>query len=341
MPGKQNFIKRVENKIHEQLSSRNVAYLLGAGSSYLGGKGYPLAGHLWQDIKDSIKEPQRSEIQAKLDGGADGLEQALDLLDHGGVDDTLHRHLVKDAIAEHFVKLNAPLDQHVFFLRKLTARQEPHISIFNLNYDPLIERAAEETRIRVIDGFVGIENAYFDPDCLSQSIGRVLRTGRHYKFQPSRGIIKLFKLHGSLGWFESKEKGIRRFAFSTESPLTMERLMIPPQHRKATDTMTRPYATMWSEFRSMLGHGPELINRLVCIGYGMRDEHVNAVIENGLGRRDFTLLIFAQLLLPDVFTRWAKHSNVVVVTSDMCSLYGELGEGHPELWDFQQVCEEA
>lgn len=77
--------------------------------------------------------------------------------------------------------------------------------------------------------------------------------------------------------------------------------MVPPQHWKATDTTVRPYAALWSDFRGQLCQGPNLINRLVTIGYGFRDEHVNAVIENALAQTNFTLLIFAHSLTSEVF----------------------------------------
>ena len=44
----------------------------------------------------------REDIQAKLDDGAAGIEEALDLLDDGGAIDTPYRHLVTAAVAETF-----------------------------------------------------------------------------------------------------------------------------------------------------------------------------------------------------------------------------------------------
>ena len=88
-------------------------------------------------------------------------------------------------------------------------------------------------------------------------------------------------------------------------------------------------------------HGPSVLNRLVSIGYGMGDEHVNAVIENALARGDFTLLVFTRKLPTDVFERWSKKSNVIVVTEDACSLYGEVGPGHPVLWGFEKLSSEV
>jgi hypothetical protein len=111
-----DFTVRLQLKVSEQLQSQRVGYLLGAGSSYLDGRGYPLAGELWNAIKDRIKDTkQRADIQAKLDSGATGLEQALDGLDDGSSGLGTHRVSVVDAIAELFESLNPPLDVHVEF----------------------------------------------------------------------------------------------------------------------------------------------------------------------------------------------------------------------------------
>jgi len=88
-----NFTTELETKVAQQLGAQRVGYLLGAGSSYLNGAGYPLAFQLWDLIKDDIADTEkRADIQAKLDGGANGIEQALDLLDDGGANDTPYRH---------------------------------------------------------------------------------------------------------------------------------------------------------------------------------------------------------------------------------------------------------
>ncbi len=99
-----DFIHALETKVREQLSAQRVGYLLGAGSSYLDGTGYPLALEFWDRIKDCITDTgRRNEIQAKLDEGANGIEHALDLLDDGGPVEGPHRHLVAAAAADALV----------------------------------------------------------------------------------------------------------------------------------------------------------------------------------------------------------------------------------------------
>jgi hypothetical protein len=334
------FINKLESKITQQLASQRVGYLLGAGTSFLSGDGFPLESSLWESIKEDVSEPERCDIEKKIDEGARGLEHALDLLDDGGVHETPHRFVVTDAIASLFCTITPPLDYHRVFLSRIGTRSEQNIPVFCLNYDPLLERAADAARVSLTDGFRGFEAAYFDPSVFQQSVGIIHRGRRYPQFRPIHGNICLFKLHGSLGWYIS-DGVVRRSSFSEAIPDESKRLMIPPQRRKATDTMSQPYAALWSEFRGRLRHGPLLINRLVCIGYGMGDEHVNAVLDNALARQDFTLIVFARSLSKDALQRWGGKRNVIVVTNEKCFVYGEVGPGHPDMWSFERLINEV
>jgi hypothetical protein len=337
-----DFAAKLETKVKAQLRSQRVGYLLGAGSSYLRGTGYPLAFELWGLIANRIPDAKmRADIQGKLDSGANGIEHALDLLDDGGAQDTPYRHLVTVAVADLMMPLDPPLDRHVEFIRCIARRAAPSVKVFNLNYDPLIERAAAHARVRLIDGYLGAEQSYFDPSVFEERIGRIRGTGKGKQFDETVKPIHLLKLHGSLGWYECPTNGIRRCQFATPPPAGTRRLMIPPQRRKASDTMRPPYSALWHEFRGCLGQGAAPINRLACIGYGFGDEHINAVIDGALGRSDFTLLIFSKTLSDTAWGRWSPKPNVVVVTESRCSIQGSPGPGHRELWDFEHLAKEA
>lgn len=337
-----DFTTELEAKVAQQLKSQRVGYLLGAGSSYLDGNGYPLAFQHWDLIKGSITDVgKRDAIQAKLDGGANGIEHALDLLDDGGANDTPYRHLVTAALAELFMPKTPSLDIHGEFIRRIAKHADPSVKVFSLNYDPLIERAAAHVRVRVIDGYLGAEHSYFDPAVFEERIGRIRGTHRGKQFDETVKPIHLLKLHGSLGWYECPTAGIRRSGFSAGPPSTAKRLMVPPQRRKAADTMNPPYSSLWSTFRGCLGHNAAPINRLVCIGYGFADEHVNAVIEAALARTDFTVLIFTKALSAPAWTRWSPKTNVIVVTETQCSLKGTAGPGHTDLWSFERLAKEV
>ena len=83
------------------------------------------------------------------------------------------------------------------------------------------------------------------------------------------------------------------------------------------------------------------INRLVCIGYGFADEHVNAVIEAALARPDFTVLIFTKSLSATAWARWSIKPNVIIVTETKSSLKDQTGAGHPDLWSFERLSKEV
>ena len=335
------FLSAIEAKVVEQLQSQRVGYLLGAGSSNLDNTGYPLACELWDLIKDDIADTQkRDDIQAKLNNGAAGIEQALDLLDNGGANDTPYRHLVTEAIAALFLPIKPALDLHVKFVERLSHRADPSVKVFSLNYDPLVERAAEIAKVRVSDGFIGMEHAYFDPAVFEERIGQIRGTHKGRQFDETVKPIHLLKLHGSLGWYECPQKGMRRCAYESSVADDTKRLMVPPQRRKANDTMLQPYAALWSVFRGCLAHDAAPINRLACFGYGFGDEHVNTVIEAALARMDFTLLIFTKEMSDPAWKRWSVKRNTVVVTETRCSLKGEVGPGHDDLWRFQRLCED-
>lgn len=341
MPSDAEFKTDLETKVAQQLRSQRVGYLLGAGSSYLNGTGYPLAFQLWDRIKNRITdETKRADIQAKLDGGANGIEHALDLLDDNGPADTLHRHLVTTALAEEFMPMNPPLDLHCEFVKRIAQRSDPCTKVFSLNYDPLIERAAAKIKIRVADGFHGAGMSFFDPAVFDERIGRIRSTHRSKQFEETAKPLHLLKLHGSMGWYECQTDGVRRCGFDAGPPASTKRLMVPPQRRKAADTTLPPYSALWSIFRGCLCHNAAPINRLACLGYGFADEHVNAIIENALARNDFTLLIFTKGLSDAAWSRWSVKTNVYVITETRCSIKGQIGAGHTDLWSFERLAKE-
>ncbi len=332
-----SFSDRLAAKVEQQLGSQYVGFLLGAGASYLAGKGYPLAAELWSRIAAEVPLPERADIQAKLDSGAQGIEEALDLLDDNAATEKPHRHLVTEAIAKHFLSIVPPLEFHQRFVSQLALRQELSVPIYCLNYDGLVEQAADAERVRVIDGFLGLERPFFQPQAFQERIALAHRGPRKPQADWKKGTLHLYKLHGSLGWFHLEANDVRKLGLGAITPHMAKRLMVPPQHRKAIDTTAPPYAALWSNFCGQLCHGPNLLNRLVTIGYGLRDEHINAIIENALARGNFTLLAFAQSLTPEVFARWSSKKNVLVVTNSRCALYGEIGSGHPDLWSFEEL----
>ena len=147
---------RLRAKVIEQIKGRRAGYLLGAGASYLDGRGFPLAAGLWTAIKECMPLDDQHAIEERMNPAGLSREATLDLLALGyGGDDTLRRRVI-DAIGIVFAPLNPPLEEYSAFIRGLGVRREQRIPVFTLNYDCLTERAADATGSRLIDGFGGV-----------------------------------------------------------------------------------------------------------------------------------------------------------------------------------------
>lgn len=337
---RKHFLENLETKLREQLKSQNVGFLLGAGTSHLDGFGYPLANELWDKISAEIEEPYKTQINTQIAKNP-GIEQALDELDKDDEASVLRRKQVSEAISKHFMKISPNLDIHRNFIELLTRiTTSLPIKVFSLNYDPLIEWAAQEEKVRLFDGFYGNDKAYFEAGSF-QHVLRLLRKGnRGLETSKIQGnSISLVKLHGSIGWYQEENDGIiRRIAPEQNRPGNSKLLMIPPQRRKASEVSIEPYSNLWLEFRHALhGGGLQLLNRLFIIGYGMGDSHVNEEIKNALQRENFSVFIITKTLSDKAFNCWSEYKRVHIITESRCSMAGVIGDGHPEFSNFKTL----
>lgn len=75
------YAEQLERRIRQHVRGNRVGFLLGAGSSFLNGAGYPLAGALWHEISSILPPGDSATLGGILAGRQLGLEQALDVLD--------------------------------------------------------------------------------------------------------------------------------------------------------------------------------------------------------------------------------------------------------------------
>jgi len=336
-----DFKDRLKKKLVEQIRGRNSGFLLGAGASFLNGNGYPLAAGLWPAIRDRMQDSDKRAIDDQIPRSCSTLEEALDAIDLGGKEELPLRHRITGAIAKAFVDHKPPLEFHRTFVSRLSSRQEKRVPVFTLNYDVLMEHAADLEKCMLFDGFCGNVESYFHPTCFNDIRGRYESRRGKIISMPYRGIINLYKLHGSLGWYVDPSANLKRIRPEMSCPSGWRNLMIPPQNRKASDTGATPYASLWSDFRAHLANdSPRLLNRLVCVGYGFCDGHVNAVINTGIARTHFTLIVLAKTLSDNAFNNLRVRQNVIVVTESRSSLYGEEGIGSPDSCMFEWLSKE-
>ena len=181
---------------------------------------------------------------------------------------------------------------HKLFMRKLLSRPTDlkRVNIFTLNYDELIEKAADAEGITLFDGFVGVNTRCFRPDSYEQDM--------HFSFdlEDSRShrhdrVLRLYKLHGSISWRAVEPSLDNPYGVeSTRVEITNDTnsLLLYPATGKLSESLGMPYAELFRRFSSAVVR-PQSV--LIVIGYGFADEHVNMIIRQALAVPSFNLVV--------------------------------------------------
>jgi hypothetical protein len=140
-------------------------------------------------------------------------------------------------------------------------RDKP-VEIFTTNYDLSLEQALEERLVPYFDGFVGSDSAFLDLDSMVEDD------------LPPRWA-RLWKIHGSINWWMTAKQKIRR----SRDKVAGEQLLIYPSHLKYDQSRQMPYYAMLDRLRVFLRSDQCVL--LTC-GYSFGDEHINAIIAQGL-----------------------------------------------------------
>ncbi len=140
-----------------------------------------------------------------------------------------------------------------------TSRNFP-IEIFTPNYDLLFEEALEQSRIPYFDGFCGSREPFFDAASVFSS-------------ELSNRWVRLWKIHGSLGWDENSEGHVMRTGKASATKL------IFPSHLKYDQYKKHPYNTLFDKLRAFL-ETPDTL--LITCGFSFFDSHISSVIEESL-----------------------------------------------------------
>lgn len=177
------------------------------------------------------------------------------------------------------------------FLKKLLTRplNLRRVNLFTLNYDTLVEKAADSEGVVLLDGFVGTLGRVFRPESYDQDLyfpadtteGRVHRLDR---------VAHLYKLHGSLTWRSAHPAWDNPYGVSMggEADWDVSPPLIYPTPTKYGETLGMPYAELFRRFAAAVVR-PQ--STLFTVGYGFGDDHVNVIIRQALAVPSFTLVI--------------------------------------------------
>lgn len=287
---------KVSNNLNSILSSgkKRISFLFGAGTSmYLGDdlKEYNIPGvdkltdtmlaNLDVKFKDTVEAIKNEKFSIfNVETLLTNLNMRIEVVGAetlNGLNKELLLELKKDIIIEMIKILKKHLNiyiekkdnllPHIRLCNWLkdTQREFP-VEIFTTNYDMLIEMALECKKIKFSDGFYGSLHPFFDSSSTT--------------LNSKDDCVKLWKIHGSLGWIESHNGVVK----SAEG----ENLMVLPSILKYRDSRKEPYTFFLDRLASFIKTDDCV---LVTSGYSFNDQHINEVIVDSLNSSKNSLVI--------------------------------------------------
>lgn len=203
-----------------------------------------------------------------------------------------------------------------------TERRFP-VEIFTTNYDTLLERALEDERVPVFDGFTGGRMPFF------------LAATPTGDDEPGRGWTRLWKIHGSVTWMWHEPAGQR--ARIIRGPEHAGGELILPSFHKYDESRRQPYASMLDRLGRVLGDREDTL--FITIGFSFGDEHLNAVVFDTLEARPRLSVVALQHNDPapdhELVRRAERHSNLLVYSPGRAIVGSRAGE-----WRLQEPVDE-
>jgi len=205
------------------------------------------------------------------------------------------------------------------FASRLPTRDRLHV--FTTNYDRVIEWAADQVGLRVLDRFVGALRPTFRSSRLEidyhYSPPGPLRDPRHLD-----GVVRLTKLHGSLDWVWAGDVHRLPSEFGSAVNAGADALLVYPQAAKDFETTYYPYAELFRDFAAATCR-PESV--LITYGYSFGDSHINRVIRDMLTVPSTHLLIISRTDDDGRARRFADSCHPRQVSLLIGPVFGELG----------------
>jgi hypothetical protein len=188
-----------------------------------------------------------------------GLSEVIGSTEVCGLDGEGYKTLSKSICAsiKKIVDVDLPAEENPYsdvisWINGIT-RKEP-VEIFTTNYDLLFEEAMERARTPYFDGFVGAKTAFFDPSSISNN-------------DMPLNWIRLWKLHGSIGWAENRDGDfVRDFSSDGET-------MVYPSHIKYDQTQAAPFTSLFDRLKSFTLEPDSL---LIANGFSFADAHISS-----------------------------------------------------------------
>ncbi|TXD80922.1 SIR2 family protein [Subsaximicrobium wynnwilliamsii] len=184
---------------------------------------------------------------------------------------------------EHFIKkdVDFPLANLLKYFLNTAGKK---VSIITTNYDRLAEYASSLAKAIICNGYSQNLIGHFSNSIQSNNLASL---------KGYTGQVNIWKVHGSLDWFKSKDDVNIQLPNRQNIPEDYSPLIVTPGLSKYSETHNEPYRTIFTQADSEI----EQANGFLCIGYGFNDIHVQ----------------------PKLITQIKNKKPIIVITKELTS----------------------
>lgn len=151
-----------------------------------------------------------------------------------------------------------PLVNLMKYLLSTTNRK---LSIVTTNYDRIAEYSASKADAYICTGYAQNYIGHFSDN---------IHTNIASNIKGYNGQVNVWKVHGSLDWFETTDKENVHLPLRKDIPKDYKPLIVTPGLSKYALTHNEPYRTIFAQADNEIQNA----NGYLCIGYGFNDVHV-------------------------------------------------------------------
>ncbi|NAT79111.1 SIR2 family protein [Dickeya fangzhongdai] len=177
---------------------------------------------------------------------------------------------IKNVVSKILPESQNPYSELISWINGINRSQG--VEIFTTNYDLLCEDALERSQTPFFDGFTGSRFAFFDPASISTND------------LPPRWV-RLWKLHGSIGWMMRPNGQVTRVPECTISN------MVYPSHIKYSQTQAAPFSALFDRLKNFIMEPDSL---LITTGFSFADAHISSKISECLSANPTSAVIAFQ-----------------------------------------------
>lgn len=305
-------------KTFQEICRQIPVVILGSGASCAAGiPGMEaLADHLLKKLGNNTSDDWR-EIRDDLYKNID-LETALN---RTPPDEDLSKEIIKTVGVYISNKDREVKDR--YFNRQITIPVERLIDYFRSeiltiitpNYDCLVEYCCDKLKIHCNSGFVGYFRKTLDFEKAEREVEYVDRSvivkGKRRQIAKCTPHIKLFKVHGSIDWYDLNNNTISDISLIENRKYEDKRLIILPGDRKYSKAFHEPYRALIQKADNLLRSGRSFL----MIGYGFNDEHLQEILVKRLVK---------------------DEKPGIIITKELSEKAKELLSDCPNLWGVSQ-----